>query len=87
MNKIEKIPDEVGFSLVDINSASLVLGLMSHGGLCWLNNYEGAKSAPHSKSLRKVALSHGGTRDGQRPLLGGVETDLTENLIRRTNCG
>ena len=51
MNKIEKIPDEVGFSLVDINSASLVLGLMSHGGLCWLNNYEGAKSAPHSKSL------------------------------------
>ena len=34
MNKIEKIPDEVGFSFVDINSASTVLGLMSHGGLC-----------------------------------------------------
>ncbi len=34
LNKIEKIPDEVGFLFVDINSASTVLGLMSHGGLC-----------------------------------------------------
>ena len=34
LNKIEKIPDEVGFLFVDINSASIVLGLMSHGRLC-----------------------------------------------------
>ena len=52
-----------------------------------MNNFEGVESAPRNISLKKWLLVMVGHVMGNGLCWGGVETDLTENLIRRTNCG
>ena len=71
MFEIGKIPDEVGFLVVDINSTSHVIRVDEpRWALLLIFTLSKLSVVSATYGLRRVALSHGGTRDGQRPPLG-----------------